>query len=134
MTVELHHVTMPATDRRRSAAFLAGILGVPVGADDDGRSPVTAGNGVTLDYVDGPVDGTAVAAQRCTFLLTEDEFDAAYARLLDARVRIWADPERTRPGQIDHRRGRRGLCFSDPDGHVIEIVTRPDGARDPDPA
>jgi catechol 2,3-dioxygenase-like lactoylglutathione lyase family enzyme len=125
MSVELHHVTVPATDKWASAEFLARILGVPVRSPDGPCVVVGVTNRVSLDFV----DGSGFSPQHCTFLLTEDEFDAAYARLLDTRTRTWADPERTRPGQIDHRNGGRGLCFTDPDGHVMQILTRPDNAR-----
>jgi catechol 2,3-dioxygenase-like lactoylglutathione lyase family enzyme len=39
----------------------------------------------------------------------------------------WADPGRTRRGEINHRDGGRGLYFQDPDGHLLEIITRPHG-------
>ena len=37
-------------------------------------------------------------------------------------------PGRTRPGVINHRDGGRGLYFEDPDGHLLEIITRPYGS------
>jgi hypothetical protein len=41
----------------------------------------------------------------------------------------WADPGQTQQGQINHHDGRRwGLCFEDPDGHFLEIITRPYGS------
>src|SRR3712207_7036936 len=38
----------------------------------------------------------------------------------------WADPGRTKPSQINHGDGGRGVYFQDPDGHLLEIITRPD--------
>jgi len=70
---------------------------------------------------------SVVIAVLGTFLLTEDEFDAAYARLLDARARTWADRGRTRPAEINHHDGGRGIYFDDPDGHLMEILTKPYG-------
>ncbi|CAN5827509.1 hypothetical protein BH20ACT4_BH20ACT4_03740 [soil metagenome] len=79
---------------------------------------------MALDYVDDSGDFTP---QHYAFLLSEDEFDGAYARLLEGRVRIWADPGRTRPGEINHHHGGRGVYFDDPDGHLMEILTQPYG-------
>jgi catechol 2,3-dioxygenase-like lactoylglutathione lyase family enzyme len=32
-------------------------------------------------------------------------------------------PNSSRDGEINHRRGGRGLYFADPDGHLLEIMT-----------
>jgi catechol 2,3-dioxygenase-like lactoylglutathione lyase family enzyme len=40
----------------------------------------------------------------------------------------WADPARTEPGEINHHDGGRGVYFQDPDGHLLEIITRPYGS------
>ena len=31
-------------------------------------------------------------------------------------------------GEVNHRDGGRGLYFEDPDGHLLEIITRPYGS------
>ena len=41
---------------------------------------------------------------------------------------IWADPGQTEAGQINHNDGGRGVYFEDPDGHLLEIITRPYGS------
>ena len=123
MTVTLNHTIIHATDKRASAMFLAGILGLDVEAPWGPFIPVRLANGVELELV----DDTAGKPQHHAFLLSEDEFDAAYGRLLDRRVRTWADPSRTRPAEISHNHGGRGVCFDDPDGHLMEIFTQPRG-------
>ena len=42
---------------------------------------------------------------------------------------FWADPARSQPGQINHHFGGRGVYFEDPDGHLLELITRPYGAE-----
>lgn len=37
----------------------------------------------------------------------------------------WADPQQTRPGEINHDHGGRGLHLLDPSGHYLELITRP---------
>ena len=40
----------------------------------------------------------------------------------------WADPENTQEGEINNRDGGRGFYFKDPDGHMLEAITRPYGS------
>jgi hypothetical protein len=40
----------------------------------------------------------------------------------------WADPARRRPQEINHNDGGRGVYFPDPDGHFLEVITRPYGS------
>ena len=63
------------------------------------------------------------------FLVSDAEFDAAFARIRAQGVRYYADPRRTKPGEINHLHGGRGVYFDDPDGHVMEIITHPYGDR-----
>ena len=37
----------------------------------------------------------------------------------------WADPFHTRAQQLNHMNGGRGLYWDSPDGHVLEVLTRP---------
>ena len=39
-----------------------------------------------------------------------------------------ADPAQRKPGEINAHDGGRGLYFEDPNGHLIEIITRPYGS------
>jgi len=48
MTIELNHTIIPATDKWRSAKFLADILGLEVGPEWSHFAPVRTGNGVTF--------------------------------------------------------------------------------------
>lgn len=119
MTVELNHTVVWATDKKRSAAFLAGILDLPVGDQVGPFLPVRMSNQVTLDFG----DATDVAPQHYAFRVGEDLFDAALARIRSADVAYWADPHHAEPATINHRNGGRGVYFADPDGHNMELLT-----------
>jgi catechol 2,3-dioxygenase-like lactoylglutathione lyase family enzyme len=43
-------------------------------------------------------------------------------------LQYWADPFHQQPGEINTRDGGRGVYFDDPDGHVLELLTRPYGS------
>jgi catechol 2,3-dioxygenase-like lactoylglutathione lyase family enzyme len=112
-------------DRQRSAAFLSEILGLPPATRFGHFLVVEADNAVSLDFAESSGE---IAAQHYAFLVGEDEFDAAFGRLRDRGLTYWADPGKSRPGAINHNDGGRGLYFDDPDGHRLEIITRPYGS------
>ncbi|MFI6474872.1 VOC family protein [Streptomyces sp. NPDC050516] len=121
--VQLNHTAVYAKDRRLSAEFMAVILGLKVGAPFGPFLPVDLGNGVTLDYYekcDEPVQ-----SQHYAFLVPDDQFDTMIARMEALGVTYYADPRHTEPGRINRLFGGRGAYFDDPDGHNMEIMTRP---------
>ena len=125
MTVELNHTIVAAHDKEASARFLADILGLEVGPAYGPFIPVPIPNGVTLDYMDAV--GT-IAPQHYAFLVSEDDFDRIFARVRDAGLTYWADPYHHRVNEINTNDGGRGTYFDDPNGHSLEILTRPYGS------
>ncbi|MER5994563.1 MULTISPECIES: VOC family protein [Streptomyces] len=128
MSVEFNHTIVLTRDRERSARFLAEVLGLEVGEPAGMFLPVTTANGVTLDFATVDAD---VPVQHYAFLVSEDEFDAVLARLVDAGIPIQADPHGRHPRRINRNDGGRGVYFRDPAGHALEAFTRPYGS---DPA
>lgn len=125
MTVAFNHTIVWASDADASAAFLAGTLGLPAPRRWGPFVVVTTTNGVNLDY---RARKGKIAPQHYAFLLGEAEFDAALARIRDRGQTFWADPGQTRPGEVNGHDGGRGLYFEDPDGHLLEIITRAYGS------
>ncbi len=82
-------------------------------------------NGISLDFHE--VDGD-IAGQHYAFLIGEDDFDAIFGRIVERGLDYWADPMMSQPGTINHHDGGRGVYFPDPDGHLLEIITRPYGS------
>ncbi len=80
---------------------------------------------VALDFAtaDRPV-----SPQHYAFLVSEEDFDGIFARIQAEGIPYWADPARSRPQQINHNDGGRGVYFADPDGHFLEAITRPYGS------
>ncbi|MFB6712070.1 VOC family protein [Streptomyces sp. NPDC056237] len=125
MSVELNHTIIHARDNRESAEFLADILGLEVGAEWGPFIPVATANGVTLDFATIPE--ASIVMQHYAFLVSEPEFDTAYARIKELGITYYADPHQKHPGEINHNDGGRGMYFLDPVGHAMEIITRPYG-------
>jgi len=125
MNVQLNHTIVACRDQRRSAAFLTEILGLPPATRFAHFLVVEADNGVSLDFSE---TSREITAQHYAFLVGEEEFDASFGRIREQSLPYWADPGRTRPGEVNHNDGGRGLYFEDPDGHLLEIITRPYGS------
>jgi catechol 2,3-dioxygenase-like lactoylglutathione lyase family enzyme len=125
MSGRLNHTIVWCSDQRRSAAFFAEILGRPAPTRFGPFDVVGVDNDVSLDF---HVTDDAVAPQHYAFLIDETEFDAIFGRIRERGLDWWADPGRTRRGEINRNDGGRGLYFQDPDGHLLEILTRPYGS------
>lgn len=122
-TVQLNHTAVYAGDRHLSAEFIAAILGLTVGAPFGPFLPVDLGNGVTLDFYEKRDE--PIQSQHYAFLVPDAQFHAMIARLEAVGVTYYADPSHTEPGRTNRLFGGHGAYFADPDGHNMEILTRP---------
>jgi catechol 2,3-dioxygenase-like lactoylglutathione lyase family enzyme/biotin operon repressor len=127
VSIELNHTIVACRDQERSAAFLTGILGLPPATRFSHFHVVQADNGVSLDFSQTTGE---IRTQHYAFLVGEDEFDAAFGRIREQGLTYWADPGRTRRDEVNDRDDGRGLYFENPDGHLLEILTRPYGSGD----
>jgi catechol 2,3-dioxygenase-like lactoylglutathione lyase family enzyme len=125
MSIQLNHTIVWCRDKQRSATFLADILGLPAPVPFGPFLVVTVDNGISLDFHE--VDGD-VALQHYAFLIGESDFDEIFGRIRDRGLEHWADPGRTKPAAINRHDGGRGVYFQDPDGHLLEVITRPYGS------
>jgi extradiol dioxygenase family protein len=123
MPVQLNHTIVAASDRWASARFLAELLGRPEPTAYGPFAVVELDNEVSLDFM----DDEHVHARHYAFLVSEEEFDAIFGRIRARGLEFWADPFQQQPGEINTQDGGRGLYWHDPDGHVLEIITRPYG-------
>ena len=125
MPVQLNHTVVSARDKQVSADFLAEILGLSTPAPFGPFMMVQADNEVTLDFIDS---GGEIVSQHYAFLVSDGEFDEIFGRIRERELSYWADPYHREPSEINTRDGGRGLYFDDPDGHNLEILTRPYGS------
>ena len=123
MSIKLNHTIVHSRDPRAAAEFFTGLFGLAAPVPFGPFLGVQVDNEVTLDFLDG--GGMEIQMQHYAFLMCEREFDTVFARIKDRGLDYWADPGRTEPGQIYSHNGGRGLYFKDPDGHLLEIMTRP---------
>jgi catechol 2,3-dioxygenase-like lactoylglutathione lyase family enzyme len=125
MSVELNHTIVSSRDSAASATFLADILGLPQPRRWGPFQVVATANGVNVDFMDAEDE---IRPQHYAFLVSEAEFDQIFARIKARDLSYWADPARTAAGEINRHDGGRGLYFQDPNGHLLEIITRTYGS------
>ena len=125
MAIQLNHTIVWCKDKQASARFLSEVLGLGAPVPFGPFLVVELSNGVSLDYY--AIDGD-IARQHYAFLVSEQEFDTIFARIQTRGLDYWADPARSQLKQINHHDGGRGTYFQDPDGHLLEIITRPYGS------
>lgn len=126
MPVTFNHTIIAARDRAVSARFFREIFEA---ADAPSWGPftnLTIDGGVLLQFADLGVEAyPEIQNQHYAFLVDDALFDRALARLREGGIEHWADPQMTRPGEINHGHGGRGVYFRDPAGQFLEMITQP---------
>lgn len=127
MTAQLNHTIVWCSDKQRSSAFLTEMLGLPDAVPFANFLVIPLGNGISMDFMekDGPI-----AMQHYAFLVSDAEFDAGMAKIAEKGLTYWADPARQGVNQINRHWGGRGVYFEDPDGHFLEMITKPYGSEE----
>ena len=125
MPIRLNHTIVRARDKRESATFLTEILGLPPATSYGPCLVVELDNDMSLDFAD---DHGEPHSQHYAFLVGESDFDDIFARIQERGLPYWADPFRRRPGEFNTNDGGRGVYWEDPNGHLLEIITRPYGS------
>jgi catechol 2,3-dioxygenase-like lactoylglutathione lyase family enzyme len=125
MGIELNHTIVYVRDRWAASRDVGWVLGLPPATAYGPFAELMLANGVSLDFMDSEDE---IHGQHYAFLVPEEDFDRILARIQDDGRQWWADPFRRRPQEINHEDGGRGLYWEGPDGHWLEIITRPYGS------
>jgi len=130
MAIRLNHTIVAAHDKAASATFLTELLGLlpPVLL---GPFAIVRIGETSLDFMnveDYRGADAEITSQHYAFLVSELEFDAIFARIRERRLPYWADPYRREREQINGWDDGRGVYFEDPNGHLLEVITRPYGS------
>jgi catechol 2,3-dioxygenase-like lactoylglutathione lyase family enzyme len=122
MSVQLNHTIVLCSDQKKSATFLREILGLPKPTRVGPFLVIELSNGVSLDFHEIEDE---ITSQHYAFLISAVEFDQVFGRIRERGINYWADPGKRRPGVISNSDRGRGMYFEDPDGHFLEVLTRP---------
>jgi catechol 2,3-dioxygenase-like lactoylglutathione lyase family enzyme len=122
MAIVLDHTIVPARDKEASAKFFAEIFGLPYRGGAGHFAPVQVNESLTLDFD----TRDSFESHHYAFYIGDEEFDAIFGRIKAAGRPYGSGPFSPEDGQINTRRGGRGFYFRDLDGHLLEVMTRPE--------
>ena len=121
MAIHLDHFMVPTRNRAAAAKLLAELLGVPWAESGAGPfSPVYVNDGLTLDF-----DETSepFPVHHYCFRVEQEEFDSILGRIKAAGIRYRSTPHGPVDMKINTQHGGSIVYWSEPDGHVWEMLT-----------
>jgi catechol 2,3-dioxygenase-like lactoylglutathione lyase family enzyme len=121
----LNHTIVAARDRDATALYFSDVLGLKPAFELGPFAVLAVSDDTTLDILQSDDE---IHSQHYAFLVTETEFDEIFGRLRERGQQYWADPGQTQRGEINYWDDGRGVYFDDPNGHLLEIITRPYGS------
>ena len=110
----------PSRDKEADARFFARVFGLSYDRLESNFAPVRVNEELTLDYD----DRSSFDSHHYAFHVSDDESDVIFDRVKHAAVPYGSGPRSTHDIRINQRRGGRAVYFHDPDGHLLELMTR----------
>jgi len=120
MAIVLNHTIVPAHDKKAAAQFFARIFGLPYHPAAGHFAPVQVNDTLTLDFA----DEETFQPHHYAFHVTDEEFATIFGRIKAEGISYGSQPWTLDDGKLNQRRGGRGVYFRDPDGHILELMTR----------
>lgn len=120
MAIILNHTIVPARDKQASARFFADIFGLKYEEASGHFAPVRVSETLTLDFDDA--EGFDI--HHYAFHVSDQEFDAIFKRVQEAGIGYGSDPRNLENKELNSWNGGRGVYFRDPNGHILELMTR----------
>jgi catechol 2,3-dioxygenase-like lactoylglutathione lyase family enzyme len=120
MAITLNHTIVPAHDKEASARFFADIFGLKYEGPSGHFAPVRVNETLTFDFNnDNDFD-----THHYAFHVSDPEFDAILKRVQEAGITFGSDPWDLENRELNSWNGGRGVYFRDPNGHILELLTR----------
>jgi len=123
MTAHFNHTIIASLDPPTMAEFYIDMLEATPAESWGAFTNIQIGSGVMLQFA-GPLP-FEFPPQHYAYLVDDEHFARAYAKIKERGWDHWADPQRTKPGEINHEHGGRGVYLLDPSGHYLELITQP---------
>ena len=123
MHISLNHTIVFAEDKDESASFFTRLFGLPEAASWGPFLIVELDNDGSVLFAE---PGVEIQPQHLAFLVSEEDFDGIYGRMVEGNLEHWPDPRKSSSGTFNTNHGGRGVYFNDPAGHNMEVLTRPD--------
>jgi catechol 2,3-dioxygenase-like lactoylglutathione lyase family enzyme len=121
MAVILNHTIVPAHDKEASARFFAEIFGLSYDGPNGHFAPVRVNETLTLDFD----NATEFDIHHYAFHVSDAEFDQILKRVQESGIPYGSHPWNLKNRQLNSMNSGRGFYFTDPNGHILELLTRP---------
>ena len=120
MAITLNHTIVPAHDKETSARFFARIFGLNYEGPEGHFAPVRVNETLTLDFD----NARSFEPHHYAFHVSDEEFDAILQRVQAAGIPYGSGPWNQENQQLNTWHEGRGFYFRDPNGHLLELMTR----------
>jgi catechol 2,3-dioxygenase-like lactoylglutathione lyase family enzyme len=121
MTITLNHTIVPARDKEAAARFFARLFGLDFAGPGEHFAPVEVNETLTLLFD----DGDTFESHHYAFHVDDAEFDAILQRVKDNGLVYGSTPWSSDDRKLNDWNGGRGVYFTTPDGHLLELMTVP---------
>jgi catechol 2,3-dioxygenase-like lactoylglutathione lyase family enzyme len=122
MTARFNHTIVASTDASQMSEFYRDLLEAHQAPSWGPFINLRIADDVLLQFAAPPME---FPPQHYAYLVDDAHFDRAYRTIVDRGLEHWADPQRSKPGEINNEHGGRGVYLLDPSGHYLELITRP---------
>lgn len=120
MKISLNHMNIPAYNKEVSARFFSDIMGLNIIEEDSDFSIVQVNDSLSLLFI----NSENISGYHIAFQVSENEFDSILNCLNEKNISYGNDPEHIDNMLSDsHPFGGRGIYFTDPNGHLFEVLT-----------
>ena len=123
MAISLDHTIVPVEDQEKSAQFYSSIFGFEDAGTLGHFRQIRAGGNLTLDLDKRDIQ----ESHHYAFRVSDEEFDRVYGKVKEAGILYGSGPRSHEDMEVGYRREERHLYFQDPNGHLLEILTRNHG-------
>lgn len=122
MAIKLNHTIVPAHDRAKAALEFAGLFGLNISGSGNHFSPVQINDDLALLFDDRDV----ICPNHYAFLVSDIEFDDILGRIKSNHINFGSTPWTAEDKLLNDWNAGRGFYFKNADGHLIELMTRPE--------
>jgi len=120
MTIILNHTIVPTRDKAVAARLFARLFGLA--SEAGGHFATVRVNDQLTMLFD---HRESFDSHHYAFHVSDAEFDAILGRVKDAGIAYGSQPGELDNGRLNDWGGGRGVYFTDPDGHLFELMTAP---------
>ena len=120
MEITLNHTIVPSHDNLASAKFYARVFGFEFVKEWGHFAVVQVNPTLSLDFQ----IKKSFSKSHYAFKVNDQQFDEILQRIRNESVSYGSGPYSVEDGKINHNFGGRGVYFRDPNGHILEIITK----------